>query len=277
MDAIETDKQDDALRVADSERVLWRVVAASARGSSHEKNGLPCQDKHCVETLSDGSLLIAVADGAGSAARSEIGAMAATQAAVNWLSVNIETLTAGADDATWEQTLFRSVAEAREKVSTEAAERKIDVRELASTLIVVVARPGIVAVAQVGDGAAVVRDQDGQLTSLTTPQFGECINETTFLTSADALTTLQSNVWRGQVRDLAVFSDGLQLLCLKMPEGIPHPKFFAPFFRLVAGGAEATDAQTQIEEFLSSARIRQFTDDDLTLVLATFLQPPCLH
>lgn len=277
MKVTEENKSDDALRTGDSERIFWRTVAASVRGSSHEKSGLPCQDKHYVEKLSDEMLIVAVADGAGSALHSEIGATVATQAAVDWLCVNQDLLNSSADDASWEQTLRAAIEEAREKVFAEAAERELKAREFASTLIVVVATPTVVACAQVGDGAAVVCAQDQQLIALTTPQFGECINETTFLISADALTTLQSNVWRGEATQLAVFSDGLQMLCLKLPEGTPHAQFFAPLFRFAAALTEETDAQTQLEEFLSSARIRQLTDDDLTLVLATFPQTPCLR
>ncbi len=277
MKIIETDKSEDESQVEEPESALWRTVAASVRGSGHEKSGLPCQDSHSVEPLPAGVLIVAVADGAGSAAHSEIGATVATRAALDWLSINQDLLNPNADGLSLEKTLRAAVEEAREKVLAEAAEREINVCELASTLIVVAATPTVVACAQVGDGAAVVNDQDQRLIALTKPQFGEYINETTFLTSADALTTLQSKVWRGAITHLAVFSDGLELLCLKLPEGTPHSQFFAPLFHFVSGITEEMDAQTQLEEFLRSAKIRQFTDDDVTLVLATFPQRLCPH
>ena len=56
------------------DRPTWRALGASVRGTSHEKTGQPCQDAHCLELLPDGSLVAAVADGAGSAALGEVGA-----------------------------------------------------------------------------------------------------------------------------------------------------------------------------------------------------------
>ena len=56
----------------------WRIAAASAVGTSHIKSGMPCQDSFLcsvVDSATEASVLIAiVADGAGSAARSDVGA-----------------------------------------------------------------------------------------------------------------------------------------------------------------------------------------------------------
>lgn len=252
----------------EKDSAFWQTVSASVCGSSHEKSGLPCQDRHCVEALADDVLLIAVADGAGAAAYAEEGATLAVQAAVNCLSFNCERLRSGGDDAEWEAVLRMAVEEAREAVLAAATKRETEARQFASTLIVVIARADVVACTQVGDGGVVVWGSDGQLIALTIPQSGEYLNETTFLTSDDALETLQSLVWRGPVTGLAAFSDGLQMLCLKLPEGIPHAPFFAPLFRFAESGRDANETRAQLENFLRSTKIRQFTDDDLTLVLA---------
>src|SRR5258708_32385476 len=61
----------------------WRYAYASVAGTSHEKNGSPCQDAgscRVVETIGGGPVLLAVAsDGAGSARRSEEGARLAVE------------------------------------------------------------------------------------------------------------------------------------------------------------------------------------------------------
>src|SRR5689334_20620070 len=61
--------------------MTWRLAAASASGTSHLKNGLPCQDSHVCEVLQttggEPVLTAFVADGAGSAQRAEIGAQLA--------------------------------------------------------------------------------------------------------------------------------------------------------------------------------------------------------
>lgn len=104
------------------------------------------------------------------------------------------------------------------------------------------------------------------------PQNGEYLNETTFLISPDALNTVQINVWHGAPGYVAAFSDGLQMLALKMPEGTPHPPFFAPLFQFVARMTDAAAAQEQLTAFLHSPRLRERVDDDVTLLIAA--RPP---
>jgi hypothetical protein len=79
---------------------------------------------------------------------------------------------------------------------------------------------------------------------------------------------VQTSVWRGQAAHLALFSDGLQMLALKMPEGTPHAPFFGPLFRFAASAEEDGPAVGTMEAFLRSPRVTQRTDDDLTLVIA---------
>jgi hypothetical protein len=164
--------------------------------------------------------------------------------------------------------LLDALQAAQAALDTEAQTRAVKKRELATTLILVVATPHLVAALQVGDGAAVVEDGTGTLLALVTPSSGEYINETTFLTSPEALQTAQVGVWHGVARHIAAFSDGLQMLALQMPAGLPHAPFFTPLFRFMAGVTDATDAQEQLAAFISSARVRERTDDDITLLLA---------
>jgi hypothetical protein len=157
---------------------------------------------------------------------------------------------------------------ARGSLEAEAGKRQIPLRDLATTLIVIIATPELVAAAQVGDGATVVGDREGNLATLTAPPNSEYVNETIFLTSAEALASAQTAVWRSAVVNLALFSDGLQRLALKMPEGTPHPPFFSPLFRFLTNVTDESAAHEQLAAFLHSPRITARTDDDLTLVLA---------
>ena len=52
----------------------WQIVAASVAGTSHRKIGRGCDDAHAYLQLDNGTLLLAVTDGAGSAKRSAEGA-----------------------------------------------------------------------------------------------------------------------------------------------------------------------------------------------------------
>lgn len=249
----------------------WQVVSASVTGTSHEERGQPCQDANNYATRSDGILVAAVADGAGSAALSEVGAGVAVRSAVETIRKLMAT-PAPIDETEWKLLLTDVLKAARKSVEAEASVHQVKVRDLASTLIVVAATPELVAVAQVGDGAAIVEDTQGNIIALTTPQCGEYINQTTFLVSDSAVETAQVKLWRGNPVHLAVLSDGLQMLALKMPEATPHAPFFSPLFRFVAEVTDKTVAKEQLVSFLKSSRVTQRTDDDLTILLATWVE-----
>jgi serine/threonine protein phosphatase PrpC len=251
-----------------SESNHWRVVSASVSGTSHQNRGQPCQDAYHWEILPEGVLVAAVADGAGSAALGEVGATVATQTAVETIRTHKDKLRSLKNDTDWQLLLTDAIKAARIAVEAEATARQVKLRDLASTLILVVATPELVAAVQIGDGAAVLGDRQGNIIALTAPQSGEYINETTFLTSPNPVEKAQMTVRKAATAQVAVFSDGLQMLALKMPECTPHTPFFAPLFRFVEGTIDQTEAKAQLEEFLRSSRVTQRTDDDLTLLLA---------
>lgn len=251
------------------EEVHWRVVAASVRGRGHEKVGQLCQDAHYWVRLPEGILVAAVADGAGSASLGKIGAIVAAQTGVETLRDRLATSPLPSDDHEWRLLINDILAITRKTVETEAVACQQSVRELASTLIIVVATSNLVVAAQIGDGVAVISDQHGNLISLTAPQFGEYINETTFLVSPQALETAQITLWQGKTAKIALLSDGLQMLALELDQGKPYAPFFSPLFHFVAQINDETEAKDQLVAFLRSPKITERTDDDLTLLLAT--------
>ncbi|MGE3807291.1 MAG: protein phosphatase 2C domain-containing protein, partial [Gemmataceae bacterium] len=140
--------------------------------------------------------------------------------------------------------------------------------DFATTLLVVLVLPDVLAVAQVGDGAVVARWADGSFQAVTRPSSREYVNETTFLTSATYLDQAQVTVQCGALSGLALFTDGLQRLALKLPQAEPHAAFFAPLLDRVAEASSRERAEHKLEEFLQSPRLSERTEDDLTLVLA---------
>ena len=144
----------------------------------------------------------------------------------------------------------------------------LPVTDLASTLIVIMAFPNGVAVGQIGDGAVVVEDRHQEIACVTTPRSGEYLNETTFLTSPNAIQTAQITVWRGDVRFVAAFTDGVQLLALRMSDWTPHVPFFSPLFQCLKNHREISEVGSELRSLLTSPRITERVDDDLTLLLA---------
>jgi len=247
----------------------WKVVSASVRGSSHLKTDTPCQDASACEVLENDVLVAAVADGAGSAACGDRGAQVAARLAVATLAAHAWQMTRSNSDEQWSRLLLAAMDVARGHVEMTAAAGNRPSRQFATTLILFAAMPDLIVAAQIGDGAVVFRDSQGIMQPLTRPQSGEYVNTTTFLVSPGAFKSVQQKVWRGSHRGIAAFTDGLQMLALTMPQARPHAPFFHPLFEFMEAEASGEQVTTELTGFLSSDKIAQRTDDDLTLMLAT--------
>lgn len=240
----------------------WRVVAASVEGTSHQQDGRPCQDAHAFRVLDDGVVVLVVADGAGSAARAEVGACTAVAVVVDTVADILAVRTPTSDDG-WRQLVAGALVAARIALEAEAIDD--DVAALATTLAVTVVTPEALACGQVGD-AAVVVSRAGVLATVGQPPSGEYLNETTFVTSSRWADEARIDVSDADGIDgVAILSDGLQLLALDLAQRAPHPPFFEPLYRFAASDDASDD---ELAAFLASERVCARTDDDKTLVLA---------
>ena len=230
---------------------VWRAITSSVAGSGHRARGIGCEDSSRVEVRDDGTLLIAVADGAGSAPMAAEGSVRAVEAAM-------EALRSGAE-------LDVVMEAARAALEPVISGERLGDR--ATTLLVVRAPAGggVVETAQVGDGAVVLRREGGDLEVLAADAKGEYLNETCFLTSDRWRESLRiERVPSDGVDGVAAMTDGLQLVAFDLSTGVPHAPFFAPFFSFVAGDGEAEGLAT----VLGSERVGERTDDDVTLAVA---------
>jgi hypothetical protein len=250
----------------------WHISGVSVQGTSHLEKNTPCQDAHaCLETAS-GDLILAIADGAGSAERSQEG----SQVAVRQVAASIQSLLeAGVPDheSDWQTLLTQAFSEALQSIVQLAEADEVPVRAFATTLACAVLSGDWLAVGQIGDGAVVVEKQDGALTLTARPQRGEYANEAYFLTMPDGLQSLAFYISQQPIRSLILTTDGLLRLAFKLPDYEPSPNFFQP---LLTFNCEATDreqAESDLAAFLNSARLNARTDDDKTLVLATRVDP----
>lgn len=249
----------------------WRVAAASVAGTAHLARGLPCQDAHALRQLPAGGLALVVADGAGSAPESETGAALAVAAAAEALQLGFGSglAAAGPDPLAEAGARMRAVFEAaRAAIEERANEAWEPLSRFACTLTCAVAGDSGLVVGQVGDGIAVARRPDGTLLAASLPAKGEYANETAFITQAGALDQLELRLLAGPFDALALSTDGLLRLALRLPDHSPHPPFFEPLFRLVAAEAATERASAALATLLASERIGARTDDDKTLVVA---------
>jgi len=249
----------------------WRVIGESVTGSSHEKRSIPCQDYHDWAILTDDILIISVADGAGSAARAEIGSCIAAQTAIDYV-INRDNLPTSTDtDAVWNMILKEAFQTSRESLKTYSSLHSLKLSDLATTLILAIATPELCAIAQLGDGIAIGRNNEGTLLHLTIPQRGEYVNEANFLTATKAIEDTEMFVHRKPLTHIAIISDGLQRIGLRLPSYEPFPGFFSPLFSFISSidNDRENEDKEELFTFLNSAKIKDRTDDDLTLVLAS--------
>lgn len=251
----------------------WRVVGGTAVGTSHLRLGLPCQDALAYRLLPGGVLLAAVADGAGSAERSEAGSRLAVDEALACLGTALQT-DPPPDEAGWAGLMHLAFEAARTALLALAETEERPGRDFAATLTCVVATGTCLVTGTLGDCPAIAED-DGGLFAATQLQRGEYANETHFLTGDDALDQVQVLVYDEPVTRLALFSDGLARLALRLPSQDPHGPFFTPLFSFVEKLEDHPEAQLraseQLEAFLTSGRVCERTDDDKSLLLAVYL------
>ncbi|MCP5515769.1 MAG: protein phosphatase 2C domain-containing protein [Verrucomicrobiales bacterium] len=255
----------------------WRTVSAVVSGARHRLHQQACQDVLRTAVIDEHRLLVTLADGAGSAKYGGDGAELATAAALRRLagyrpaSTPPASASGPADDLP--ATIRQSLADARTAIEQEAARRKVAPRELATTLLVAVATADWIAAGQIGDGAVIWGEGADEWRTLTRPASGEYLNETVFVTSEGALATAQIVRQEGPVREVALFSDGLQMLALKLATAEPHAPFFRPLFRWHREARDPIAAARTLDQWLRSPRVTERTDDDLSLCLAAWDTP----
>jgi serine/threonine protein phosphatase PrpC len=245
----------------------WRLFGASVSGTSHLKTGIPCQDAHRYVVLDNGVVIAAVADGAGSAKHADRGSVLAVEHAVLWLGNHLSARTSsnGIHEPDALELLRNTACEVRASLERNVDGDDVVLSDFATTLLVCFATKSLIAACQIGDGA-IVSITDGDVQTLTQPNHGEYINETTFLTSDKYAETAsyvvqESNATNG----IFLFTDGIQSLALNLSDYKPH----TPFFKNIEQYARSANANSAaVASFLASDRVCERTDDDKTLVIA---------
>jgi guanyl-specific ribonuclease Sa len=232
----------------------------------HIQHEIPCQDACAYTTTAGNAIVIAVADGLGSAARSDTGAKLAVTSAFNFC---ITALESGSGEALLlEDAVRNSAAHARGELERYALEESCDLRDLGCTLIVIIAREGEFAVAHIGDGA-VVGEIEGILSVVSNPGESEYTNEVVPLTSTRWRDSLRITSGASFISAIAVFTDGCQRAAFRKEEDalVPFERFFSPIFRYARMVADAAEGANEVAELLASPKLCEHSDDDKTLVV----------
>ncbi len=250
--------------------MTWRVVAASAVGTSHTATGTECEDSYLAHVETDPEspplLTIFIADGAGSAPHGGAGAELAIEAATAFVGQHYAQAVEFALNDNWAVELIQSV---RAKIFAAADQQGTKARDYACTFLGVVASPDSTLLMQIGDGGIVVDTGNGLEVPIT-PMAGEYANMTNFITDENAIDVLAVAVLPVRPEKVAVFSDGIQRLALNMATNTAHAPFFMPFFTILATATAVQEdhLQAELARFLQSPAMNERTDDDKTLALA---------
>ena len=249
----------------------WLLSAASQQGYSHRRNEIPNQDCYAVaDACAGGTLVIAVADGAGSALHSDKGAYIAVNSAVVELTDYLDYIgnrpTKNAFHHLIQPGLKRTVQSSRERMRQHAQKDGIDFKDLATTLLIAVANDSILATAHIGDGAIIVKHGNGQYHTVSKPQNAEYANETYFITGKRREII---NVIRNPgISAISLITDGLQPIAVTHQDSEPHPGFFDRIFETLLSDDAPELTAGRFEDFISSERVWRKTMDDVTIVAA---------
>jgi hypothetical protein len=245
----------------------WKVIYGSVIGSSHEKRGETCQDYAHVRALDQScGLVLACADGAGSACHGGVGAKIACLSFIHAAALALDN---GLRPSHMTKTnVLEWHDQTRRRLSLEACLLGVDLSDFACTFLgaVIDSRSGFFC--QIGDGAIVIRQGAGYETVFW-PQAGEYANTTFFLTGREFEEHLVSRQVDEVVHDVALFSDGLQPLALHYSSRSVHAGFFDPMFATLRATSNPEELELPLCEFLRSPAVLERTDDDKTLILAT--------
>lgn len=256
--------------------MTWKFIARSAIGVSHMERQIPCQDYSNYNLLKNNQVVVgAVADGAGSAKHSDVGAKIAVEALLSALQDESKFLTVEElQHYNQHQTrkLFEMVVEkALAALKQEACNQNYVFQDLACTMVAFLATPEWLGAMQIGDGFLVVRLQDGDYHLLFQPDKGEFINETTFITSSSASVEMQVEVLSGKQKFICASTDGLERVAIRMSDWTPFPPFFRPLEGLLQATEDPEAEDQYLLDFLNSDRLNARTNDDKTLLLGKFL------
>lgn len=227
-----------------------KVYSHSVPGPYHVREGLPNQD-YMGYYEADGITFLALADGAGSLANSDIGAKDAVHIALDVMSHFYGTI----DD---EELTSYAIEQARKIVLA-----RENYRSYGSTLTVAyLTSDGIARVGALGDSFAVLRKEENEFTLARGETVGEYANITTLLTSKDA--QFSSSTHEG-VTGIALASDGLEQVAIQ--EGEAHDGFWAGLFQKAE---EDTLDIAKLYRWLDS--LDRLVDDTSLMLLANPLE-----
>ncbi len=247
------------------------VAAVDFRRGGDGCPAQPCRNYGKLEKLHNGIVLGAVADGAGTASRSHVGAKISVRSGLAALRTQSEGLTGallgGPRDPL--NDLFAKVMDTvGEAVRDGARTEGVPVPELATSLTVFFAGPFGLAAMQIGRNLLVYRTRGGDYGLVFDINHDEDQPET--VTCSHATDAMRVGAMRGPVEFLCLASKAFQPVSLGDAAPQPSIPFFRPLDRYASGALDDGDVHRGIREFLRTSDLSRDAEEDLTLALCRY-------
>lgn len=185
---------------------MFKAIQCSVQGRGHERSGTPCQDKTFV-LQQNGVWVAALADGAGSASLSHLGAECVTEVACHAFAENFDKFFGEQDADVVRKELAQLLISALQLVAEKQA---CCLKDLASTLLVAAVKDNNFLLLHIGDGVIGYLKHD-ELKVASHPMNGEFANVTYFVTSSEAASRMK--LIKGSmdtIRGFVLMSDGTE-------------------------------------------------------------------
>jgi hypothetical protein len=243
----------------------WCFANAFVQGLSHEQKNSPCQD-YSSGIQSSGVTVIALADGAGSAQHSHIGAKEAVETTLNFLTTSFEQLIDSVEPGE------AIAAHVRKKLQQVSDSHGLSLKDLACTLLFVAVKDGHYLAGNIGDGV-VGFERLGQVDVILHPQRGMYANETYFLTSRGAKIEISYGKLNG-IEGFILMSDGTAHSLYNIRQSI-----LAPASGVVLSWLKNVPETVVKKELENNLRqvIRPRTGDDCSLAIVRVVSVELAH
>lgn len=254
--------------------MMWKCIGTNSTGTKHEESKQPCEDAlyhEVIETYSHGNILLSfVSDGAGSASYGGYAAHYVVTKVANMVKELLREV-----HTVLEADLYGILESIYDHFYVKSLQEQIDISEFSCTFLgVIVSSKGTICM-QIGDGAIIYNNGENVYRTIWWPQSGDYYNATVFLVDDEHISGLKILSIEESFTEVALITDGLQLLALNFEDETVFQPFFNNLFFHLRNAPPTAEAlsklNSRLAQYLNSEAINDRTDDDKTIFLGTQL------